>query len=192
MLEDSARIAREIGSDVRLGAALGNLGQVEAEAGNLDRAAEVLREALTLHRKRGDMWGVVLNQQAFAEVSLRDGRVPEAKDMLAATLDHVAGSGNTDILITSLELSACVAAELGDGLRAARLAGAAEAIRHEAGTPTPQRDVALLERYLAPARAAIERGAWDAELAAGRALTKEQAVALLRSPVPSPAPPPAT
>ena len=44
--------------------------------------------------------------------------------MLAATWDYVASCGNTDILIESLELSACVAAELGDGPRAARLAGA--------------------------------------------------------------------
>ena len=99
--------------------------------------------------------------------------------MLAATLDHVAGCGNIDILIGSLGLSACIAAELGDGLRAARLAGAAEAIQHKTGTPVDQSGAAFLERYLAPARAAIERGAWDAELAAGRALTRDQAVALL-------------
>ncbi len=86
------------------------------------------------------------------------------------------------------QLSACVTAELGDGLRAARLAGAAEASRHKAGTPVDQSSAAFLERYLAPARAAIERGAWDAELAADRALTREQAVALLRSPPPGPPP----
>ena len=112
--------------------------------------------------------------------------------MLAATVDYVADCGSTDILITSLDLSARVAAELGDGLRAARLAGAAEAIRHKAGTPIPQPDAVFLERFLAPARAVIDRGAWDAELAAGRALTQEQAVALLRSPAPSPAPFPGT
>ena len=112
--------------------------------------------------------------------------------MLAATWDYVASCGNTDILIESLELSACVAAELGDGPRAARLAGASEAIRHKAGTPVDQSSAARLERYLAPARAAIERGGWDAELAAGRALTRERAVALLRSPTPGPPPFPAT
>jgi len=192
LLEDSAAIAREIGDDVRLAAALTNLGGLESEAGNLDRAGQVLRESLTLDRKRGDTWGVVKTQQGLAEVSLRAGRVLEANDSLAATLDHVASSGSIDILISSLELSACFAAELGDGLRAARLAGAAEAIRQTAGTPVAQSEAAFLERYLAPARATLERGAWDAELAAGRALTREQALALLRSPTPSPPPIPAT
>jgi len=172
--------------------ALTNLGLAEIEAGNLDRAVQVLRDSLTLDRKRGDMWGVVKNQLGLAEVSLRAGRVLEAQTMLAATLDYVVGSGSVDILISSLELFACVAAELGDGLRAARLAGAAEATRHKAGTPADQSDAALLERYLAPARAAIERGAWDAELAAGRALTREQAVALVRSPAHGPSPFPVT
>jgi len=75
--------------------------------------------------------------------------------------------------------------ELGDGLRAARLAGAAEAIRQQAGTPIPQPDAAVLERFLAPARATIERGAWDAALAAGRSLTQQETIALLLSPGPA-------
>lgn len=48
--------------------------------------------------------------------------------------------------------------------------------------PIPDLDAALLERFLAPARAMTARDAWDAELAAGRALTEEQAITLLVSP----------
>ena len=182
MLEESAAIAREIGSDYRLAGALTNLGQAESEAGNLDRAAQVLREALTLDRKQGDTWGVVLDQQSLAVVSLRAGRIAEANELVSATFDYVATSGDTATLVSAIEQSACIAAELGDGMRAARLAGAAEAIRDQAGTPITQPDAALLERFLAPARATIDRDAWDATLAAGRALTQEQAVTLLTSP----------
>ena len=111
--------------------------------------------------------------------------------MLAETSDFVARSGSTILLATALELSACVAAELGDGLRAARLIGAAQAIRHKAGTPPDQSEEAFFERHLAPARAAINRGTWDAELATGRALTQDQAVTLLKSPAPGSSPSPA-
>lgn len=38
-----------------------------------------------------------------------------------------------------------------------------------------------LEQFLAPARASIAPGAWDAELAAGRTLTQQQAITLLLS-----------
>jgi predicted ATPase/class 3 adenylate cyclase len=185
LLEESAEIAREIGSYARLATALTNLGEVEVDAGNLDRAGQALREALELDGKQGDLFGVTIDQQALAMVSLRAGRPQEAWDLLSGSLDYVVGSGDADFLANTLELSACITADLGGHLRAARLAGAAEAVRDEAGMPITQADVALLERFLAPARAAVARERWDAELAAGRALTQQDAVTLLRSPSPA-------
>jgi hypothetical protein len=43
----------------------------------------------------------------------------------------------------------------------------------------------MMERYLAPARAAVTDQAWAAELAAGRTLTQAEAVTLLLSPGPA-------
>ena len=182
LLEDSAVISREIDSDVRLAAALTNLGQTESDAGNFDRATQVLQEALALDRKQGDMFGVALDQQSLAGVSLRAGRAQEARDMLSSMFDYAVSSGNTDILATTLEMSAAIAANLDDAPRAARLVGAAEAIRHKAGMPASQPE--LLERFLAPGRATIAPDVWDAEFAAGRTLTREQAATLLMSPSP--------
>jgi hypothetical protein len=132
------------------------------------------------------MWAAVIDQQSLAVVSLRARRVLEASDMLSATFDYVTGSGDIGILVSAFELSACIAAEQGDGMRAARLAGAAEAVRQKAGMPISEPDAALLERFLAPVRATIDRGAWEAELAAGRALTQEKALELMTSHTPSP------
>ena len=179
MLEESIAISREIGSGLRLASALTNLGILETNAGNLDRATQVLEEALAQDQKQGDLLGVAMDRHALTRVSLRAGRARAARDLLSATGDFVASAGNTEILVTTLELSACVGAELGEALRAARLAGAAEAVRLQAGMPILEFDAALLERFLAPARAAIPRHEWDAEWDAGRALTQQQAVALL-------------
>ena len=88
-------------------------------------------------------------------------------------------SGDPGLLATTLEMSAANAAQLGEALRAARLAGAAEAVRHKTGIPIKQPE--LLERFLGPARPAIAAEEWDAELAAGRALSQQQAAALLGS-----------
>ena len=85
------------------------------------------------------------------------------------------------MLVNSLELAAAIAVGLGDPLRAARMAGAAEAIRHESGMRISGQEAALLEECLAPARAAMTPQEWDAELAAGQALSESEAVALLRS-----------
>jgi hypothetical protein len=157
---------------------------VESKAGNLDRATQVLHQALAIDQQRGDVFGVAVEQQSLAMVSLRAGRPREASDMLSRLLDYVVSSGDPDLVANVMELSACISAELGGGMRAARLAGAAETIRHKAGMEIPQPDADLLERYLAPARAQITREAWDAELAAGRALTEQDALALLTDQAP--------
>lgn len=126
------------------------------------------------------MLGVAIDQQALAVTSLRVGRAREAYHLLSATIDYVVSSGDTEFLANTLELSAAVAAHLQAGLRAARLAGAAEGVRQRMGMPIPARDAAMLERFLAPTRATIARDMWDAEVTAGRALTQQQAAALLQ------------
>jgi predicted ATPase len=179
LLEESAALSREIGSDRRLAAALTNLGLVETMAGDLGRATQVLTEAVALDQEQGDLLGLVLDQHALTMVSLRAGRVREARGLLSSTLDFVVSAGNSDILSTTLELAACTAAELGEPLRAARLAGAAEGVRQLAGMPLAEQEAVLLERFLGPARATVTRAEWDAENAVGRALSQEQATALL-------------
>ena len=183
LLEQSAAISRETGSDTRLAAALTNLGQLEADTGNFDRATHVLQEALAIDRKQGDMWGVAIDQQSLAGVALRAGRAREAREVLSAMAGYVVSCGDPEFLATTLELCAANAAQFGEGLRAARLAGAAEAIRQKTGIPMKYPE--LLEGFLAPARAATEPRQWDAGLAAGRALSQQQAAALLVSPSPA-------
>ena len=90
---------------------------------------------------------------------------------------YVVSSGDPEFLATTLEMCAANAAQLGEALRAARIAGAAEAVRQKTGIPIKQPE--MLERFLAPARATIAPEQWDAALAAGRALTQQQAGTLL-------------
>jgi predicted ATPase/class 3 adenylate cyclase len=184
-LEESIAIAREIGNPVRLAAALTNLGQLESGAGNFDRATWALQEALALDAELGDLLGGALDRQSLALVSLRAGRPREARDLLSGTFDYVATSGNTSFMVNILELSAAITAQLGDPLRVARLAGAAEGIRQQCGMRRTDLEATRLEGYLAPARAAVTTQVWDAELDAGRALTQEEAVTLLFSPTPA-------
>ena len=179
LLEESAAIAREVGSHMRLAAALTNLGQLEADADNFDRATEVLQEALAIDREHGDMLGVAIDQQSLAGVALRAGRAREARDLLSAMAGYVVSCGDPELLSTTLEMCAANAAQFGEALRAARLAGAAEAIRQKTGIPIKQPE--MLEEFLAPARATIAPQEWDAELAAGRALSQQHAATLLIS-----------
>jgi Protein kinase domain len=133
----------------------------------------------SLASRRPDLPSAADEVLARAMAKVPQGRYPSCREFADALRQAF---GDTGTLVSAVEQSACIAAELGDGMRAARLAGAAEAIRDQAGTPITQPDAALLERFLAPARATIDRDAWDAALTAGRALTREQAITLLTSP----------
>jgi predicted ATPase/class 3 adenylate cyclase len=181
--EDSIALARQTASDVRLATALGNLGILEIDAGNVDRATEVLQEALVLNQKTGQMWGAAIVQNSLAAAHLLAGDAEEAHRLLLSVLDDVVGSGDPELIATTLELAAGIAAHIGDGPPAARLAGAAEAIRDKAGIPITKSDAAMLERFLAPARAATEPAEWDRGLIAGHALTQDEAVALISHPL---------
>ncbi len=181
LLEEAIASNRTIPGSLLLAAPLANLGQLESAAGNFDRATEVLREALALDAEHGDLFGMTVDRHSLALVSLCAGRPGEARDLLSGIFDHVASSGNTALLVNTLELAAAIAVGLGDPLRAARLAGAAGAIRQESGMLITEPEAAMLEQYLAPARAAVSPREWDAELAAGRALSQAEALALLRS-----------
>ena len=99
--------------------------------------------------------------------------------------DYIVSCGDPELLATTLEIAAANAAQLGEALRAARITGAAEAIRQKTGIPIKRRDGVQLERFLAPARATTAAEQWDAEQAAGRTLTQQQAATLLASPSPS-------
>ena len=61
--------------------------------------------------------------------------------------------------------------------RAARLFGAAGAVRTASGIPLPPVDRWWYERYLATARAQLDERSWEAAWAEGQAMTLEQAIA---------------
>ena len=181
MLEEAIAINRETGGKARLSAALANLGQLESAAGRLDDATEVLREALALDSERGDPYSMAVDRQSLTLLSFRAGRTDEARDMLISMFDYLASSGNTFMLVNVLELAAVIAGGLDEPLRAARLLGAAEAVRQESGLLITPPEAATMEELLAPAHDAVRPHEWDAELAAGRALSQQGALALLLS-----------
>jgi len=179
LLEQAVALNREIGG-AHLAGALANLAQLESATGRFDRAFEALQEALVLDRQQGDLFGVAVDQHSLALVSLRSGRPAEARGTLCGVIDFAMASGNTSLLVNVLELAAAIIAELGEAPRAGRLAGAAAANRDESGMLISAQEAAMLEEFLAPARAAMTPQEWDAELAAGRALSQAEALALLR------------
>jgi hypothetical protein len=77
----------------------------------------------------------------------------------------------------SLDAFAALAAARNQPVRALRLAGAARALRDAVGASSAPASTAFLERLLRPARAALGVAAQEDEVARGRTMTPEHAVA---------------
>ena len=84
--------------------------------------------------------------------------------------------GNKHIGSESLEGLACTAGAQEDAERAAKLFGAAEAIRQAAGYQQAPRDRSLREPYLEAARSRLAEAAWEKAFMEGRAMGMGEAV----------------
>jgi serine/threonine-protein kinase PknK len=76
----------------------------------------------------------------------------------------------------SLEGLACISAAEGDAKRAARLFGAAQALREVVGYQHHPEDDAWRAPYLATARSRLDEASWEEAWAAGQAMSMEQAI----------------
>jgi hypothetical protein len=119
-------------------------------AANFDRATQLLQESLALSRKLGNLEREARDQLWLAAISLRAGRTSEAHDLLCSSFGYIVSSGDIPQLAHTMEVAATIVAELGDELRAARLTGAAQAIRQRLSAPITPIPAGLLEQFLAP------------------------------------------
>ncbi len=173
---DSLGIFRSLGDVTGVSIALLNLGNTLRETGDPEGARQALEEAVVIERQRhGRALAAVLG--ALGEVLLKIGD-PSARDQLAESLQLRLRSGESNGLAITLELLARVHFETGQAGSAARLLGAADAVR-TAGKAAmhPNRRVEH-ERFVGRVKLDLGETRYEGEHAAGRALSKEQAAAL--------------
>jgi tetratricopeptide (TPR) repeat protein len=168
--QESARRSREAGDDLLLGSALNNLADVAVREGQFDRAAELTEEAVGLARKRGDKALLAEALENASLVLLAQNRYGEAVRMLR---EGIFLAREVHSVSTYLEKFAAVAAQAGARERAARLIGAAEALRDSLGAA----DQPTEAQVLASALETVRSSEFDAFRAAGAAITPADAVA---------------
>ncbi|MFO7635624.1 MAG: BTAD domain-containing putative transcriptional regulator, partial [Caldilinea sp.] len=76
-------LAAESGDDWRVAMNLVNWGNLEGKLGKFDRAAEMIDEALRLHRQVGELWGIVKTLADRAELYVTCDELDEAALLLA-------------------------------------------------------------------------------------------------------------
>jgi predicted ATPase len=174
--QESLTLARELGEIRETAGILGSLGRLARLSGDQDGAAALLEESLGLMESE--------DRPAIANVLHELGRVAQArgdrrraKALHRESLALCREVGDREGIAESLERLAALAVAEAHADRAARLLGAAAALRAAIGLATPPAERTEYERDVEVVRIALDDLDFRAAWAAGRAMTLEQAVA---------------
>ncbi|MGH8932702.1 MAG: ATP-binding protein, partial [Egibacteraceae bacterium] len=172
--DDSVRLAREVGEPFAIGMALGFRAEVACLRQEDELAATLADQALVSCLAVGYAPGILLARSILAVAAERRGDVERAAGLLLECLIACRQIRCRRGTAMCLEALARVAA--GDQpVAAARLLGAADALRAEIGAPVLAAERADHARHVASVRSALGAEAFAAAWAAGKALTTEQA-----------------
>ena len=176
--EESARLFRAFGDRWGAGLALTVGVQIATAAGELDRANVDLDQAEALLRAAGAPWGLALVLNIRVMIAQLQGDHAGTVDLLRESIGLSRAIGDTAALYFGLVSLGGALTMTGQGVRAARLFGAAEALRERTGVTMPNAaGYALYEQQLAALRTQLDTDTLAAAWAAGRALSLAAAIA---------------
>jgi predicted ATPase/DNA-binding SARP family transcriptional activator/DNA-binding CsgD family transcriptional regulator len=186
--EEALSLHRNLGDVRGVAVSLNNLGFAMLFRGDGERAMTLFEEALARDRDNRDAEGIAASLVNLGLAALIKGELRRAAKLLAESLAVLQEVQNKHTLVECLEAMAAVAGARRQTQQAARLWGVTQALRENIGTPLPANERALLEPYLAIARAGLEEAAWEAACAEGRTMGFEEAIEyalLAEEPAPS-------
>ncbi len=175
LAETALEIAGEIDQQWGAARALLGLGDLARLTGHLDQARQRYQKALEILREISAKPEIARCLAGLGRMALSQGDLASARAHLGDSLELSSSTGSRIGVIRGLDALATLATELDDPRSAVRLAGAAAALRREAGLP--EAHASRLARILEPAAAlgdAVIGELW----AAGSALSSDAAVAL--------------
>jgi predicted ATPase/class 3 adenylate cyclase len=176
--EEALGIFRRLGNQGYAADTLARLGDVARTQGDPQRAHARYEESLAIARPLGLKPELAQALHRSAYPRLREGDVAEARARLRESLALQQEIGNRQGIAECLGAIAGVALAEGDPDRAGRLLGAQAALLARIGVPLSPADRAEVQRDTAAASARLGAAAFDAALAAGCALTMDEAIAL--------------
>ena len=176
--EESLAIGRRGGDQWLLSIALNNLGTVFADAGDYERAAELFEESLAIGEARGDLdrRARALNNLGSTAQSLGD--LSRARDFYRRGLEAATEIGLVEGQLHSLFDLAALEAEAGDARSGARLLARAKVLASRVGAAYDEGEALERRQTLARLEAALGPDQLESELAAGAALSLEDAIDL--------------
>jgi predicted ATPase/class 3 adenylate cyclase len=182
MLMESLELRRSIGDEAGIVASLHNLGNTAYAQGDLITARGWYEEALDLARRHGDAHAAANILIDLGNVAAGEDRYGAARTLYLESLTQLRELGDRAYVAFVLEGLARVETGEGRAASAARLMGAAEALRETIGVPLPppwDRDFRMAAEAV---RVALGESSFAAEWAAGRAMSIGEAFSYVASP----------
>ncbi|HEX5914747.1 MAG TPA: LuxR C-terminal-related transcriptional regulator, partial [Rubrobacter sp.] len=192
-LEEALVVSRRSGNIRNIAGTLHNLAEVERQRGNYERAKALGMESIALAREIEDDWGLSMAVGWVGMLAVWSGDEHDlAERFLKEGLSLNRKIGNWAYIAYCLEGFAGLAGAREQGMRAARLWGAAEALRTNIGAPLPPEPRSYYERSMAAARVLLGEIAWESAFAQGMAMSAQEAAEYASSEevVPAPESPP--
>ena len=143
--------------------------------GDYERAGVLSEQSLALSRKIGDKGAIARSLNVLGRIAFRHGNFEEAVEKHNESLALFRELGEKLGIVQALERLGSVAVASAP-IRAARLLGAATHVRETIGAPLPAYERAEHDTAVDHVRAQLDRAAFSAAWAEGRAMTLEQAV----------------
>jgi DNA-binding CsgD family transcriptional regulator len=169
LLRESLPPLRQAGDADRLGRALVNLGEYAAERGDGEEAETFLSEGLAMLRQLGQREVIAYALGILGTLAAGRGDTARAMSHLAESLRLCREIGARHWTAQTLERLAAVVVSARDATLAARLLGAADALRAATGRRVPPAEQGGVEATAAAARGALGEIAFATAEAAGRA-----------------------
>ncbi len=156
--------------------AFNNLGAAEHSQHHLDRAEALHRQSLQLRQELGDIRGIAESTGNLANVARDRGVLPEAARRYFECFGLSQRVGDLGGMAIGLEGLAFVAWSTNRHDVAARLIGAADALRESSGTPAKGTEARHNDRLRSDLRRSMS-GSFEAELDRGRTMPLDDAIA---------------
>jgi DNA-binding CsgD family transcriptional regulator/tetratricopeptide (TPR) repeat protein len=174
--EEGLAVSRKLGSASILRSCLNSVALTYLLQRDLEPAAALAEEATALSRDAGDRTLLPLPLHNLGWVALLRGDLERAEVLHKESLALSGEMGGSWGTLAFLEALACTAGAKGEAQKAARLIGAAEALRETMGVGPWAALRALEEPYLVGARSQLKEGVWAAAWEEGWAMSMERAI----------------
>jgi len=176
-LQESLTLSRELGEARWIAYSLFSLASLATAEGDYESARAFHAESLALAEQIGHRHGLIMLHRALGGLAVLEGDLQAAAAELAESLRIALEIEEPLGVAQALEGFAGLALAAEQSERAARLQGAAEAMREQLGTPLTPAEQPRHDGETAALRSALGDDAFEAAWAEGRGTSRDEAVA---------------